>query len=280
MFQFIGYSFFSDGNALNPAPSNVDNITTTRLSNAIFDHFNVTQNTSTTVSTDLPGPWDYDTIMDADFNGNLNAGNVDFLIEEISAIKIKRRPKGEFNWLTLQTVPINNMDDLTFVFNDLLNACNVEYDYAFVPIFGNGSVSGGSVEGNYIINSILSKFNGVFIGDSENIYRFFFEVEYGTNARNQQVGTFQPLGNQYPIIIANGILSYESGTVSATLLNDGFETTGIIDPLAIVNKKTIIKDYLTNKKAKILKDLNILGHLYSDMQEQICIELLERPKAS
>lgn len=247
MFQFVGYSFFADQNALNQAPANVDAITTTQISNAIFDHFNVTKNTSTPVSTTIPTEWDYDTIMDAGFNGDINAGNVDFLVEEISAIKIKRRIQGTFDWITLNTIPVNSVDDLTFAFNDLLNADYVTYDYALVPIMED-------VEGEYIINSILSKFNGVFIGDYSTIYKFFYDVEYGTNARNQQIGTFQPLGNQYPIIIANGLLSYESGTVSATILNDDFEDTGLVDGPAIVKKKTIIKDFLTNKKPKILKD--------------------------
>ena len=249
MFQFVGYNFFADQNALNQAPANVDAITSTQISNAIFDHFNVTQNTSTLVSTTIPTAWDYDTIMDAGFNGDINAGNVDFLVEEISAIKIKRRIQGTFDWITLNTIPINSIDDLTFAFNDLLNADYVTYDYALVPIMED-------VEGDYIINSILSQFNGVFIGDYSTIYKFFYDVQYGTNARNQQICTFQPLGNQYPIVIANGLLSYESGTVSATILNDDFEDTGAIDPPAIVEKKTIIKDFLTNKKPKILKDWN------------------------
>lgn len=249
MFQFIGYNFFADSNSLDSTPSSVDNITSTKLSNAIFDHFNVTKNTNTEFSTTIPANWDYDTILDASFEGNLNAGNVDFLIEQIDAIKIKRRIKGSFNWLTLETISINIVEDLNFVFNDLLNSYGVEYEYALVPMLNE-------VEGNYIINSVLSKFNGVFIGDSQQTFKFLYDVEYGTNARNQQVGTFQPLGKQYPIIIANGLLSYESGSVSATILNDDYEETGIIKPTEIVEKKTIIKDFLTNKKAKILKDWN------------------------
>lgn len=249
MLQFVGYNFFSDGDALNNAPSAIDGINNIQLTNAIYDHLNITRNTSTEVSTTIPTVWDYDTIIDASFEGNLSAGNVDFLIEEISAIKIKRRVQGTFDWITLNTVPINTVEDLTFAFNDLLNADYTTYDYALVPIMED-------VEGEYIINSILSQFNGVFIGDYSTIYKFFYDVQYGTNARNQQMGTFQPLGNQYPIVIANGALSYESGTVSATILNDDFEDTGIINAPAIVEKKTIIKDFLTNKKAKILKDWN------------------------
>ena len=249
MLQFVGYNFFADVNALDSAPSSVDNITSTQLSNAIFDHFNVTKNTNTLFSTDIPANWDYDTILDASFDGVLNAGNVDFLVDQISAIKIKRRARGTFNWLTLKTIPVNKIEDLIFVFNDFLNGYGKTYEYALVPVLND-------IEGNYIINSVFSQFNGVFIGDAEQTFKFLYDVEYGSNARNQQVGTFQPLGKQYPIIVANGLLSYESGSVSATILNDDYEDTGIIDPTAIVQKKTIIKDYLTNKKAKLLKDFN------------------------
>lgn len=249
MLQFVGYNFFSDGNALDSVPSAVDNITTTRLTNAIFDHFNITRNTDTLFSTTIPTEWDYDTILDADFNGNLNGGNVDFLIDQISAIKIKRRVQGTFNWLTLKTISISDVEDLNFVFNDFLNAYGPTYEYALVPVLNEA-------EGNYIINSVLSQFNGVFIGDAEQTFKFLYDVQYGTNARNQQVGTFQPLGKQYPVIVANGLLSYESGSVSGTILNDDYEDTGVIDPVAIIKKKTIIKDYLTNKKAKLLKDFN------------------------
>lgn len=249
MLQFLNYNFFSDINALDNAPSNVESINNVKLTNSIFEHFNVTQNINTEVNTNIPTAWDYDTILDANFENNLNAGNVDFLVEQISAIKIKRRVQGTFDWLTLATVPINSVNDLNFVFNDLLNKNGVQYEYAFVPIIEN-------VEGNYIIDTVFSQFNGVFIGDAQNIYKFLYEVEYGSNSRNQQVGIFEVLGQQYPVFVANGALSYESGSVTATILNDDYEKTGVIDRIAITQQKDIIKDFLTNKKAKILKDWN------------------------
>ncbi len=247
MFQFVGYNFFADMDALNSAPSTVDNIKTTTISNAIFDHVNVTKNTKLPYGTTIPTEWDYDTILDADFDNNINAGNVDFLINSISAVKIKRRVKGNFDWLTLKTIPVSKVEDLNFVFNDFLNGYGVDYEYALVPVIND-------IEGNYLINSVHSVFNGVFIGDAEQTFKFLYNVEYGTNSRNQQIGTFEPLGKKYPVIIANGLLSYESGSVSATILNDDYEETGKVDSLAIVEKKTIIKDFLTNKRAKLLKD--------------------------
>lgn len=249
MLQFLNYNFFADGDALNTAPSSVDNITNVKLTNSIFDHFNVTKNTSTAVSTSIPTEWDYDTIMNANFNNNIDAGNVNYLINQISSIKIKRRKQGDFDWLTLATIPINKVEDLSFIFNDLLNQDNVTYEYALVPIIGE-------IEGQYLINSIMSQFNGVFIGNAETIYKFLYEVKYSSNQRNQQVGVFQVLGQQYPIVVANGALSYESGNVTATILNDDFEKTGIIDRAEIVKQKDALKNFLTDKKPKILKDWN------------------------
>lgn len=249
MLQFLNYNFFADGDALNTAPSSVDNITNVKLTNSIFDHFNITKNTSTVVSTSIPTEWDYDTIMNANFNNNIDAGNVNYLISQISSIKIKRRKQGDFDWLTLDTIPISKVEDLSFIFNDLLNQDNVTYEYALVPVFGE-------IEGKYLINSIASKFNGVFIGNAETIYKFLYEVKYSSNQRNQQVGVFQVLGQQYPIVVANGALSYESGNVTATILNDDFEKTGIIDRAEIVKQKDALKNFLTDKKPKILKDWN------------------------
>lgn len=249
MFQFIGYSFFSGPNALDSAPSTVENITGTELSNAIFDHFNVTRDTSIAPTMDKPLEWTYDTVLNADFDGNTNAGNLDYILQQISGIKIKRRIKGAFDWLTLKYIDISSLEDLSFTFNDFLNGYNIEYEYAFVPVI-NG------VEGEYIINNVLSKFNGVFIGDAEQVFKFLYGTNYTANSRNQQVGTFMPLGKEYPIIVANGVLSYESGTFTGTLLNDDFEQSGQIDRTAIVTKKNLLKDYLTNKKPKILKDWN------------------------
>ena len=253
MFQFIGYSAFSGPDCLTCSPGQIDNITTTKISNAIFDHLNITRNTDLSFSTNIPSAWDFDTIMDADFENNINAGNVDFLIEQISAIKIKRRIKGSFNWITFTTIPINQPEDLQFLYIDRFNTDGVEYEYAFVPIMGD--ITNG-VEGNYIINSILSKLTGVFIGDANQTFRFLYDVQYGTNARNQQIGIFEPLGRKYPMIVANGLLSYESGIVSATLINNDFQETGAIDKNAILELKNNVKDFLTNKKPKLLRDWN------------------------
>lgn len=248
MNQFIGYSFFSGPDCLSSAPSQVDNITQVELANAVFDHFNVTRDTSIPISTDIPSQWTYDTVLDAGFENNLDAGNVDFLVSQITSIKIKRRVKGAFNWLTLDEIPINDLSDLAFIFTDRLNANNVQYEYALVP-----TIEGA--EGNYIITEVLSKFNGVFIGDAEQSFKFLYEVE-NQFTQNQQIGVFTPLGKSYPIIVANGQQNYKTGSFSAMVLNDSYDTTKTIDTLEIAQKMQTLLAYLTNKKAKVLKDWN------------------------
>lgn len=253
MFQFVGMDFFGGDRALEYVPTKVNNITSSRLSNAIFDHFNATKDTSIEPSVEKPTGWTYDTILNASFENTTSAGNLDYMVKQLGGIKIKRRVKGTFDWITLNYIQVEDAKDLIFTFNDFLNAYGVEYEYALVPVV-NG------VEGDYIIEDVMSKFSGVFIGDATQSFKFLYDVNYSSNARNQQIGTFTPLGRAYPIIVANGVLSYESGTFTGSILNDDFEKTGVIDRTATTQKKNRIKDYLTNKKPKILKDYN--GNLW------------------
>lgn len=249
MIGFIGYNFCADGNALDPTPTNVNNITKTRLQNGIFDHFNVTRNVTFDYSSIIPTDWDIDTIMDADFKGNISAGNVNQVTSGIAGIRVKRRVKGTFDWITIKELPVKKSEDLSFVVTDNLNAYNVEYEYAFVPMLGD-------VEGNYIIESILSKFEGVFICDADTVFKFMAGVEYSNNTANQQIGVFQPYNRQFPVIVSNSVLQYKTGSIGGWVLPEGFEANRVIDRTAITKEKEILLKFLTNKKPKIIKDMN------------------------
>ena len=185
MIGFIGYNFYSDGNALDPTPTDINNIAYTKIQNGIFDHFNVSRDTNFDYSSIIPTDWDINTLMNADFAGNVSAGNVSQLATGITSIRVKRRIKGTFDWITIREIPVSKPEDLSFVITDNLNAYNVEYEYAYVPMMED-------VEGSYIIESILSKFEGVFICDMDTVFKFYAGVEYDTNDAVQQVGVFQP----------------------------------------------------------------------------------------
>ena len=249
MIGFLGYNFLKDGNALDPTPTNINNITYARVQNGIFDHFNVTRDISFDYTSIIPADWDVNTAMDANFNGDTNAGNVDNLAANVTSVRIKRRIKGTFEWITLREIPISSPNDLSFIITDNLNAYNVEYEYAWVPMTNDA-------EGNYVIESILSQFQGVFVCDVNNIFKLQAGVEYNNNDANQQVGVFQPYNRKYPVIVSNSLINYQTGTISSWVLPEDFEDSKSLDRFEITKEKEAILKFLMNKKPKIIKDTN------------------------
>lgn len=249
MIGFIGYNFCSDGNSADPTPTNINNITNTRLQNGIFDHFNVTRNVAFDYSSIIPIDWNLDTIMNADFKGNASAGNVDQVAAGITSVRVKRRVKGTFDWITIKQIPVSKPEDLSFVITDNLNAYNTEYEYAFVPVMED-------VEGSYIIESILSKFEGVFVCDVDTVFKFHAGIEYNNNTSNQQIGVFQPYNRKYPVVVSNSIMNYQTGAIGGWVLPDDFDNNRQLNRAEITKEKEGLLKFLLNKKPKIIKDMN------------------------
>ena len=250
MFFLCGYDFCRDGNALNPSPLSPSVYKTVELTNGIFSHWNVTRDITSPYSPDEPTAWDYLTIMDANFNGTIEAGNVGYDLSQIEGIKVKRRKVDDYNWITIKYIPVGDLEeDLAFSLNDNTAQNGIEYEYAFVPV-----VSG--IEGNYITNTIKSNFDGVFICDKDIIYKFYAGVNYGTNQQVQKIGVFEPLGRKYPVVISNSLINYETGSFSGTVLPNDYLTNKDLDKLSMVQERKDLLDFLTNKQPKILKDWN------------------------
>ena len=250
MFMMCGYNFCSDGNALDPSPIVNNGFTDVTLRNGVFDHWNVNRDVTSPYSSAIPTDWDYLTIMNANFNGNIESGNSEFSLGNIDGIKIKRRKVTDFDWVTLTYFDASELETLNFVFNDNIAASGYTYEYAFVPVVGG-------TEGNYITNTIGAKFDGVFICDLDTIYKFYAGVQYGTNERVQKIGVFEPYGRKYPVVVSNSLINYETGSVTGTVLADDYLKTKAMNRIDMVKEQRALKDFLTNKKAKILKDLNI-----------------------
>ena len=254
MFSFLGYNFVQDGNSLDIAPTSVNNVTTVQVQNGIFDHFRLTSNVTSDYSPIKNTEWAYLDIIVANFDGNINGGNVDFLLQYLTAIKVKRRIKGTFNWVTLKTVTVKAFEDLNFAFNDYIAANNTDYEYALVPIL-NGA------EGDYITNSITSQFKGIFICEKDSIYKFYAGVAYGTGKRVKKIGVFEPYGSKYPVIVANAKTNYYSNSISFTVLPLDYEKNRIMNRYEINKLTEEILNYIKNNKAKIIKDWNNSIHL-------------------
>lgn len=244
---FLGYNFLQDRYSWQPVPTNLINIEDVKIQNGIYDHFNITKDVDFPYITTYPTGWDLQTQMDADFNGNINAGNIDYVVTQISNIKVKRRKKGEFDWYTLYDIPVTDPNDIDFVRYDYLAQNGVDYEYAIVPIIGN-------VEGEYSINSITSEFYGIFVTDGESNYKFKENATYSANERVHQTGLYEPYGSKYPIVISNGDLSYDKGTMDGDVVV--YTADEQLNREATVERLQAIKEFLTKPSAKILKDFN------------------------
>lgn len=249
MLGFCGYNFLGDKNALDPTPNNLETAIQAKVTNGIFNHIHMTRNVTDPYNNKYPTTWDFMTIMDCNFDGTINAGNVDFLLSTVTEIRVKRRKKGTFEWITFKTQKVESIEDLSVAFNDYLNANYTEYEYAYVPVMSG-------VEGDYIVQEIKSQFQGVFLCDRDTIYKFYSDVNYGTLSQVQQTATFEPFGSKYPIVVTNGEINYKKGNLNHRILPSNYLENRQLDRFELVQEREKLLDFINNKKAKILKDWN------------------------
>lgn len=89
MLAFCGFNFMEDMYALNPVPTNTQNITNVKVENGKFDHLWISRDVVNDYPKEIPTVWDFQTILNATFNKTLHAGNIDFIGSQISFIRIR-----------------------------------------------------------------------------------------------------------------------------------------------------------------------------------------------
>lgn len=231
--------------------NNIDSIfpiTNIEIKWGYYDNMYITRNVTDIYTSSEYPTFDSDTILDCSFTGNTNAGNVDFTLEQLDAIKIKRRVSGEFDWITIYNIPITTMTDLNISKQDSMCPSGYTYEYALVPVL-NGA------EGDYITKSLDAVFNGTFISDVDNIFKLYSNVQFGVSSI-QLVGQLQPIGLKYPITVKNSIVNYDSGSIGGSLYGYTFDETRQIDRKDVVTQTNDFKMMTKNHKPKFIKDWN------------------------
>lgn len=180
--------------------------------------------------------------------------------ESITNILVKRQDVADVSgtWLTLYSQPITQASDMNFTFIDFFNQYGKTYKYALVPLLTQQQ-SGVEVEveGGYTVSDeVQSVFDGVFIADSTGSQKCKANVGYGNVDMNQVVGSITPIGAKYPIVITNSQNQYHNGSISGTIVPDDYYFNGNLSRIDMVNKRSELEQFLTNKRAKIIKDWN------------------------
>lgn len=244
------------------SPSTTTELYKTILKNAVINEFYITRNLSTSLLTTFP-EWDNYTIMLCDFNNTINAGDVEWVLNNVDKIKVKRKLKTALNstYITIFEKAISTAYDLDFAYKDYYVASGQDYTYVMIPCAGN-------VEQTYeFTTDIHTQFNGLFISDGEKTMKLY--SNYGITAAqdNILVGAVQPYNSRYPIIIKNpnvlyGIYSFQGDIIG---MNENQDDDGCIitnftlneqTRTDIVNEQHHWRDFLCDGKTKIIKDWN------------------------
>lgn len=250
----MNYNFMYDKNTIDPAPAYIPMASGLQLTNAIYDHLNVSGDGNMAYSETIPDSWDVNTIMNTDFHGNVNAGNVDYSTQDLAGIRIKRRIKGSFAWITLYDIALESSSGLALTKYDLTNQHGITYEYAFVPYLNT------NVECAYIIKELESKCDGVFVCSPGSIVKFYGGLSYGNGSMANKTGVFEPLGSKYPIVVANADTQYYSGSLSATALTFNQLMNDKFDRVTNSSYLKLLTEFLTDHTTKLIKDWN--GNLW------------------
>lgn len=252
---FLGSILCADTLAPTLSPSDVSNITSITISNAYFDKLRVTKDTDAPLTTEIPTTWDNDTIMNADYNGTLSAGNVDFTLEDVEGgyLLIKRHIRNKLKWITLQAYPIQTKEDLAASFIDQTAAPGVEYEYAAVP-YKEGTEFG------YYTSTITPDTDRLVIVDNTALWGTIVTDGFCNSQRNSPPGVIEPINSKYPTIVHNGMANYDTVSVTAGWFptdDDGCTILVGEEYSAWVSRYAKeFMDFLTNKKVRLLKNVD------------------------
>lgn len=206
-----GYNFVGGELACALTPTGIENINYVELKNGIYDDLYITKDVSFELSPDYEMRWDFNTILWAKFNGNTNAGNVDWSLETTSHIALKSRTEGNFKWKTLLVKPVNELDDFKINYPDYFIASGQPVEYAIVPVFYG-------CEGTYSITSVVSKFSKMFIIEDETVWGTEITEGYCDTTRNIPSSNVELLERRYPIFIKNTIANYDTGNCKGSFV--------------------------------------------------------------
>lgn len=249
--MFFGSLLSADIMSAPCTPTDADDITKIELSDAMYDDLRATKNTDEQLSAEANPDWDWDTVLHAKFDDDLSAGNINWNLEDVSHLIIKRKRLDEFKWTTIKVQKVNNVKDFNTRGIDITAAPQQTYQYAAVPIIRN-------FEGFYSIRDVEVKSDSILIADKDGIWSTRLTDNYLDNTSVMPQQTITTMYDRYPTIIRNSAANYEEITVNAQFVpykDDGC-SANLDDDQARVNYNNNAKMFLRNGNTKILKSID------------------------
>lgn len=227
--------------------SDITNINYVKIQNGLYDDLYITKDIESEYSSEIPRQWDLNTILHALFQGNLYAGNFSYSVDDISSLIIKRRKKGDFKWITLFEVPIEKPEDFKFARYDRTAKGRTIYEYSLIPTLNNAEGNNG----NMYVNEVYSDFEGLYILDSDSTFSTILDIDISTQ-KNKPGSVITTYGQQYPYVIKNGYINYDTGSVTATWIQYDNSTDEYLTKDSWDYRENL-GNFLMNDKTKIIK---------------------------
>lgn len=245
----LGTIFCGGDMACSVTPNDADNINYIELKNGNYDDLYVTNNVADEPSAECPEKWDWDTILHATFDGNTNAGNMDWNLSTVSHILIKRKKPNEFKWKTIDVKEVHSIEDFNIVGFDYTNESQTKYQYAVVAsLYG--------IEGNPSTVDVESRFDGIFIVEKDLIIGTSITDGFCDYTRNFPNSTIPTIHNKYPVDINTSIACYDSGTCGGNFVEMSEDCELKTEDAVRVPYQRELIDILSDRKPKLLKNMD------------------------
>lgn len=244
---FLGTFLGGDELSVPCTPTECSDITYVQLENGKYDNLYITKKVSDELTPDFPEGWDFDTILYAKFNGNAEAGNVDWSVDTVSHMLIKRRERNQFTWHVLAVKAIYKKEDFDLQGTDYTNAAKTDYEYAVVPSFHG-------IDGNYDSMNVYSDFEDVFFVSQNGVAHTCFTDGYCDMDKNIPASTYQTIYNRYPCRIRNTVANYDTGAFKGSFVAySPMERDYIVEDKARTNYQNQVMNFLSDGTTKLLK---------------------------
>lgn len=239
---FLGTTFCSGKYTLFPPATPQNNILTVMIKDGTYNHLFLSSNG---LKNDTVFEWDYNTLLNANFDSDFIAGSKDFNIQKTDHLVIRRREVGKQTWITLFVKEIYNIEDFNIHFVDKYARAEANYEYK-ISSYLNG------VENTTIIENIYSDFGGMYITDKDCLYGTIYNLDSCDTTRNITNQLVELLNSQYIHVVSNSSVNYDSGSASGIFMNYDAKTD-TLDKISTYQQRMDVQDRLANKKPLILK---------------------------
>ena len=247
--MIIDYNFFGfeHGGCVWDTPICTDLLDELQVNQGVYDEIYIDLDTDITSGIEKPTDWLMTTIMDAKFQGNLDAGSVGAEGFKVTNLILYRSIVGTNEWSAIAHFGYDE-DYNVYTFTDRFTQNGATYQYAVVPV-------ANEVIGDKLLSSeITSVYEGIFLTDKSHNKRLEYDINLGEVVTNTASAVNQPINGQFPVVTF-GNSNYRSGNL--TVLPLSRETVALagmgIDKLAEqVNRQSWL-DFLNNRKAKVLR---------------------------